>query len=150
MNNETDTNNALANGATVSTTDSTDPEYWSKRYAGILRGQWDNWKQQYQPFEQYYANLLLDPKKNADLKGQSMAYVTNAADQAYQSGLRDLADTQKQYGYQLDPQEQASQQRKLALTSLASKAKGMTDMAGYLRDRDNQMMSGGLAYARTT
>lgn len=132
---------------TNAATDSSDPNYWSQRNADILRSQWDNWKQQYQPLEEYFAGLVTDPAQRNALRAESMGYVANAADNSYQRGMQSLADRDQRLGVGLDALEQASRDRKMQAGAAAVKAKGLTDMAGYLDEREQQMMSGGVAYA---
>jgi len=129
---------------------SSDPNYWSGRNATILRKQWDYWQQQYKPLEEEYASLVLDPTKRAALRNESLGYVTQSADASHARGLTALANRDARLGVGLDSLEQASRERKMGASAAAVKAKGLTDMAGYLDDREQQMMSGGISYARTS
>ena len=130
--------------------DSSDPNYWSQRNAAVLRGQWDNWKQNYKPLEEYYAGLVVDPAKRTALRAESLDFVGKAADSSLQRGLTSLANRDQRYGVGLSGLEQQSRDRKMGAEAALVKAKGLTDMSGYVDQREQEMMSGGIAYARTT
>ena len=139
----------------VQTPASTAPEtgsadYWSQRQANLLRGQWDYWQQQFAPVETYFTGLVTDPQQRQALRAESMGYVEQASKDGLQRGLQSLATRDQRYGVGLDALEQGSRERKMGATAAATKAKGLTDMSSYLDEREQQMMSGGVAYARTS
>lgn len=125
---------------------SNNADYWSNRYAGVIRDQWDQWEQDFKPYEQHYAQLVTDPAKRAAMRAQSMGYVNQSADASHARGLQSLANRDAKYGVGLGALELKSRERKMGAGLAALKAKGMTDMAGYMKDREMQMMSGGVSY----
>lgn len=126
---------------------STDAGYWQQRNADLLRAQWDYSQQQFGGVEDQFTSLLTDPTKRAAMHQTSLDYVSDSVDQSYAGGLGQLARRDQRYGVGLGALQKQSRANKMQQSAAATKAKGLTDMAGYLKDRDTQILSGGITAA---
>lgn len=113
-------------------------------YADMLRSDYDDWEERFQPFEDLYRNKLLDPVEHSAMDSESMGFVDRGVNNAYQRSLAQLNKQDRMYGQQLDADEQASRSRRLLLSKGAALSKGRTDMSTYLGNRNLQLLAGGL------
>lgn len=130
--------------------ESTDAGYWQQRNADILRSQWDYSQTQFGGIEDKFTELLTNPERRQQLRQDSLNYVSGAVDEAHKTSLAQLGRRDQRYGVGLGALQQQSRTNKMQQRAAATKAKGLTDMAGYLKDRDMQMMSGGISVATPT
>ena len=119
--------------------------YWGQRNAELLREQYDYSQNQFGGIEDQFTSLLTDPAKRAAMHQTSLNYVSDSVDQAHRSGLGQLARRDSRYGVGLGALQQQSRDNKMQQSAAATKAKGLSDMAGYMKDRDTQILSGGIA-----
>lgn len=139
----------VAKPVATSNVDSTSREYWGNRSAGLIRSEWEDYKQRFAPVEDYYANLFLDPAKRGKLRSNAMRYVGDGVNRSYAKGLQSMKDRDARYGVGLSALEKKHRDRTMQAKKQAVLTKGHTDMNTYLDDREMQLLSGGVSSART-
>ena len=146
--NNTTTTQAADTSAGVSDSvyaNTTDPGYWQQYNADLLRDQWDYSQWLGSGIEDKFTALLTDPTTREALRNTSMDYVSDSVDKSYQANMGQLARRDAKYGVGLGSLQAESRNNKMQQSAAATKAKGLTDMAGYIKDRDQALMVGGIS-----
>ncbi len=109
-------------------------------YADLLRADYEDWKNRFQPFETMYRDLLFDPEKHAALDAEALGYATDGVNNAYVRARNWQNLMNRKYGVELDADERASVGRRLGNERAALLSKTQTGMRDQLNQRDRSML----------
>lgn len=114
-------------------------------YAGLLREQWDEYRRRYRPYEDELLGTVGNPMLLQQDIARSQDYVDSSFAGQAQSNERRL----RGLGVTLDPQEQASYDKKLAVGKGLAEVDAGNKTVRRSTDRDLSLLTGGfLNYGR--